>query len=503
MIKRNLTANFSFRICNVTISLLALPLYLHILGPEAYGVIGFYAAISAAISILDFGLTVTTTREVARLCCISDSRLLLANLCRTFEIVYWITGSFLILLIGSLAPLVVSGWLNVQSLNPTSVCQSVVSMGCTIGLLWPFNFYSGALIGLEKQIPLNLIQLAISILKNGGSLVILYWLSPTIEAFFMWQAACSLIQTLLTRDLLNRYISLKIGRFKWDILIGVQRFTIQTSGLAILTLLLANIDKIILSKTLSLTNFGYYSLASTGATIVNQICVPVFSTFLPRYTNELVSNNQQALKKSYHMASQILAIFIFPLAALVFFFPDKILAVWGFDTPTIEAVFPLLKILIVGSTIASLLTNLTTLQIASGSLRLAIFQNGLGSFILGASLYHLIPTFGAIAGAYCWSAINLIFLLIIPVLMHRFLLKPELRKWYVEDITIPFIVTLGWTSSISQIFPANTGRVPTFFLLVIIFMLAILLCFLTSPQSRIKIGALFQSAREKLKSKQL
>ena len=42
------------------------PLYIKYMGPEAYGLVGFFAMLQAWFNLLDMGLTPTIARETAR-----------------------------------------------------------------------------------------------------------------------------------------------------------------------------------------------------------------------------------------------------------------------------------------------------------------------------------------------------------------------------------------------------------------------------------------------------
>src|SRR5688572_11814236 len=47
--------------------IVATPFYLRLLGVESYGLIGFYTALQALLQVLDMGISLMTSREVARL----------------------------------------------------------------------------------------------------------------------------------------------------------------------------------------------------------------------------------------------------------------------------------------------------------------------------------------------------------------------------------------------------------------------------------------------------
>ena len=62
----NIVANFSGVGARLIFALAFNVIYFRLLGSESYGLIGFYASLSALSSLLDLGLNQTTVREVAR-----------------------------------------------------------------------------------------------------------------------------------------------------------------------------------------------------------------------------------------------------------------------------------------------------------------------------------------------------------------------------------------------------------------------------------------------------
>ncbi len=65
------------------------PLYLKLLGVEAYGLIGFYSTLLAMLAFADMGFTATLTREIARFDKNKkDEKLYILNLMRSYELFY-------------------------------------------------------------------------------------------------------------------------------------------------------------------------------------------------------------------------------------------------------------------------------------------------------------------------------------------------------------------------------------------------------------------------------
>src|ERR1041385_3941663 len=91
-VTRELAANYAGRIWTVLANFLCVPLYVHWLGPESYGVVAFTATIQSAATLFDFGFTTRFSREVSRQLALGESNDAVRDFVRTLEIVYWLIG---------------------------------------------------------------------------------------------------------------------------------------------------------------------------------------------------------------------------------------------------------------------------------------------------------------------------------------------------------------------------------------------------------------------------
>src|SRR5204862_2105772 len=74
------------------VQIACVPLYLRFLGIEAYGLVGFYLMLQAILQVLDFGLSPTMNREMARYSVQPEKAAEVRDLVRTLEACYWLIG---------------------------------------------------------------------------------------------------------------------------------------------------------------------------------------------------------------------------------------------------------------------------------------------------------------------------------------------------------------------------------------------------------------------------
>jgi hypothetical protein len=214
------------------IAILLTPAYLGLLGIEAYGLIGVFALLQTILALFDFGLGLTLNRELAALSHeLRANSQLMRDTVRTFEIVYWLVG----LLIGATviagAPFLATTWFHSSVLSTTATTIAIALMGLAIGVQWPSWLYQGGLLGLERHVTMNGILAGCAGVRWVGALLVLRFISPTIELFFAWQIIASAIQTLVLRLALARL--LPEGRnSRFDRAILRSTFTSQPNSLS-------------------------------------------------------------------------------------------------------------------------------------------------------------------------------------------------------------------------------------------------------------------------------
>ena len=90
-----------------------------------------------------------------------------------------------------------SGWLATSWVQPDqipklTVIQAFTLMGLVIAVRFIENIYTNSIAGLQRQVLQNVVTSIMATLSGLGAVGILVWVSPTIEAFFVWQGLISL-----------------------------------------------------------------------------------------------------------------------------------------------------------------------------------------------------------------------------------------------------------------------------------------------------------------------
>jgi len=486
-VKFNILANFAGQGWSALMQLALVPLYLKFLGIEAYGLIGFYITLQAALQIFDFGLSPTMNREMARYSAMPEKAAEARDLVRTLEVGYWGIGIVIGTVILSATPLIATHWIKAGAIPTGVVQQAVMSMGVLFALQWPLSFYQGGLMGLQRQVLLNCLKIGMVTLSSGGAVLILWLVSPTITAFFKWQITVSAIYVTLVTVSLWRSLPPcdRVPRFNLGLIRNIRRFVAGMSGIALSALILTQLDKVILSHLLSLEMFGYYTLAGVVGYGLYIVTVSVVNAIFPHFSSVVARGDESALKQLYHRSAQAMAVLILPIAAVVALFSFDILLLWTGNAGTAQNAAPIASVLVIGTALNGLMTPPYALQLANGLTGITLRINTFLVIIVVPAIFFMTARYGAVGAAMVWVASQTIYMLIGVPLTHKYLLQGEMRRWFTEDVGLPlagalFVAGIGRWLIVSPMTP-----MVAFASLSIVLLGSLAAAALASPQTRL------------------
>jgi O-antigen/teichoic acid export membrane protein len=424
------------------LGLAVVPLYLKYLGIEAYGLIGFFATTQAVLTILDMGMAPTVNREVARYSAsgeISEA----GKLLHTLAVVYWGMAVLIAVLILALAPLIADYWLQSRNLSPQTISHAVMLMGLVVACRWPIGLYQGALIGAQRLTVSSSINMVMTTIGSLGAVMILAFVSPTIEAFFIWQACVGIVYAVTMRWGAWRIIGrIKENRFDIERLKRIWRFSAGMSGIALSATVFSQLDKVILSKTLGLEEFGHYMLATVIAGGLYLLIMPMFNAIYPRLSALVATGETEKLSEIYRWGTCLLAAVIFPIAMVLAAFSEDLLYMWTGNHDIALRVAPVVSILAIGSALHGVMFFPYALQLAYGVTRLPLTINAILMVILVPLTIFLSMKYGALGGAIAWLVLHVLYVLLGTWLTHRRLLKGVGMKWLLQDVLTPLGISI-------------------------------------------------------------
>jgi len=495
MLKRNLIANYLGQGWVALIGLAFIPLYIRYIGIEAYALIGLFAVLQAWFSLLDMGMTPTLIREMGRFTGGSRTAESIRDLLRSIEI---IGLGIAALIVGSVAlgsNWIATSWLQAENLPVDVVAQAFVIMGLVAALRFVEGIYRSCIVGLQRQVLFNLIASVMATLRALGAVAILAWVSPTIEAFFLWQGLMSIVTLgiLAIATYATLPLAARGGRFSLQVLRGVWRFAGGMLGITFLATLLTQADKILLSKLLSLSEYGYYALAVVVASTVFILITPITQALYPRLCELHARDDLGAMTTLYHQGAQFVSVAAGSAAIVLILFAETFLYLWTQDPDLGQRVAPLLSLLMLGNLLNGLMWIPYQTQLAHGWTSLAVRINIVSVLVIVPAILWVTPRFGAEGAAWVWVILNALRLISVVHFMHRRILLGEKWCWYMRDVLAPLAAGVTVTISVKSLRPDAETIAIDFMVLAAAFCLTIAASALAANHTRRFLFTLLRS----------
>jgi O-antigen/teichoic acid export membrane protein len=444
LVKRNLIANLVGTGWSGMLTLLMAPVYIHLLGVEAYGLVGFQWALQAIVSLLDFGMAVAVNRELARLTASQETEHHARVVMRTAEIALWTMAAVVALAFIALAPLIGERWFTMHELSPQTVTTSLRMMGVVAALRLPLGTYNAGLLGLQRHTLLNSVIAASVSVRAAGSILLLLFVARDVRLVFAWEAVSTLLHTAAAALALHMVLphALAKTRFDFSTLREAWRFARGVSVGLILGTLVYQCDRLAVSRLLPLSVFGHYTVGALLAGVVLMAVAPVQTTMFPRFSQIVALGNRDELALAYHRSSQTVAAMLLPMVCVFCFFGREVILLWTRDAAVAEGARWLAALLVCGAASNALTGIPYSLQLAHGWTGLTARLNAIAVVVMVPVIIVATMRFGAIGAAASFLIVNFSLLLAGIILTHSRLLPGHLGRWLVRDAGPPAVAAL-------------------------------------------------------------
>ena len=154
MLRTNILANLIGSGWIALLTLVATPIQIHLLGVEAYGLVGLITVLQIVFATLDLGLSASVTQTIAS--DRSEGRKESAALTNSVGTIYAAMAVVIGALLWLTAGWIATRWLKPHALDQQTVLTAVRAIGIYVAFRWPISFYSGVLNGIQRMDVLNM-----------------------------------------------------------------------------------------------------------------------------------------------------------------------------------------------------------------------------------------------------------------------------------------------------------------------------------------------------------
>src|SRR5262249_32531561 len=141
----------------------------------------------------------------------------------------------------------------------------------------------------------------------------------------------------------------------------------------------------------------------------------------------------------YLKASRVMAIVIVPFSVWLAFFGRQLLTLWTRDSGTANAAAGAVGLIALGTMCNGFMHIPYGLQLASGWIGPAFWQNVTAVLLLAPLTYYFAIHYGLTGAAIPWLILNVGYVLISAPIMYKVILNRAKWKWYRSSVIYPFV----------------------------------------------------------------
>jgi O-antigen/teichoic acid export membrane protein len=443
--KKNVAANFIGNSASPLLSFICVPFYLRYIGAEGYGLIGIFASLQVLLSFLDSGLSITLNRELAGLSAVPGNETTMRNLVRTVGNVYWLIAITAGIIAMSLSSFMAHYWVHPNLLDRGTIQTTFILMSVSLIFQFPFGFYSGGLLGLQRHILLNIQRVVFAFLRSVGALCVLIFYEKTVTAFFGWMLIVNIMQAIVVRWSVWHALPKAAAKPVFDkaALKKIRSFAGGITSITIIAALLMQVDKLILSKNFSLSQMGYYTLAQTiGGMVVVFVIPPFTQSLFSQFSKLIAAEDFLNLKHIYLVNCRRISYIIIPVSLFMCFFSYRLMLLYTKNEALTNDSYILLSLFVAGFLINATLHLPYNIALAIGYTKKIIRLYFILLLIYIPLLYLSLITGKIINAGIAYVVLQLSYLVLLIPLIQKKIQMGSLKNWYIEVIIKPVIVSL-------------------------------------------------------------
>tara|TARA_R110002072_G_scaffold242550_3_gene401316 strand:- start:3618 stop:5123 length:1506 start_codon:yes stop_codon:yes gene_type:complete len=461
-LRHNILASYASQLYVALIGIIVVPVLIRLLGPESYGLVGFYSMLQAWFNLLDMGMSPSVSRETARfrggVSTAMDYRRLVRALEGVFVVIALIGGALLFFGAGGLA----EHWLNFDELPLRDVVFAIQVMALIVALRWTCGLYRGVIIGSQRLIWLSAVNITIATLRFVAVLPVLMYLGATSRVFFGYQLVIALVELLLLAGFAYRLLpGLPSGtriKWEWSPLKPVLWFSLTIAFTSSVWVMVTQVDKLILSGLLDLDEYGYFTLAVLAGSTIMLLSSPVGQALMPRLSRLEAEGRHETLIHVYRTGTQLVAVLAGSASITVACMARPLLMAWTGDQTLTDFAAPVLTLYAIGNGFLAVAAFPYYLQYAKGDLRLHLIGNLIFVVLLVPILIWAASVYGAVGAGWAWLGMNaLTFVAWLPFVHNKFV--PGLNaRWYTLDTLLLMLPAAATGFAVSRLIPEELSR---------------------------------------------
>ncbi|CAH1235588.1 putative Polysaccharide biosynthesis protein [Vibrio harveyi] len=440
---KNIAANFTGIIITTILTFLVVPYYLEWLGSESYGLVGFATLIQNWLMIISSGFNPVAGRAAARAQEGHEDWKRTYTLIRSIDFSILSIGFGLVLVLFLLPNTVFSNWFQADKIDSGDLAIAILLLVVIAILRLASAIGRGVIANLEMQIWLNINLSCCSFLRFALSLPVVYYYNNMLSLFYWWFFV-SALEYISIQYKIRKSTPMKASffSFSFDELRKHGKFAATLSFTSLVWIAITQLDKLIFTKTMSLENYGIFSVAvllSGGVLLLSQ---PLTQAYQPKLIKIFATDGSKGLGQEVVKVTRLTLIALLPITVIFSFNAEDVILLWTSNKNVAEVSAVFLPGYTIGNYFAALLGVLYLVQVAIGNISLHFKGNIIFAFLLIPSVIYLAFMKNAYYVSWFWSLANGIMLIFWGDFVLRRILPNLKFKWVVFEVLMPSILLM-------------------------------------------------------------
>jgi O-antigen/teichoic acid export membrane protein len=458
-----LTKNIIYNVAGqglvLILSLIAVRFIFRRLGDDVFGIIVFNLVLTGVlVSALELGISATIVREVSSY--FDNDRHYVTALIGTASLLYWGLGLVLVVVIWLTAPLLVTHWVNLKSLDPGTAAALLRILSGTAMVALPKTLYVSIFRGRQLMGLNNAIDVGTSIVQQAGILLLLLG-GGRVYAVAAWISTSAILGIIAYIVVAARLVSWRtlMPTFSLDVVRRTIGFTGHMMVISVLSLVHSQTAQVIVSKLLPIAEFGFYGFASSTVNRATFVTTAVSQAAFPSFASLFAARDRPGLLRQYRKLQDLACYGTLPLFTGICFAAVPVYA-YVFNAGVAQRLLLPTALLALGTWMNATIGIPYVLSLAMGKPQIAARLNTFALIVVLPVTTLLIFRFGIVGAASYVVVYHLFAYAYFVPRICRLCLQSPPTSWYLDVLTVVGLGTLTYVPAWLALSLTNLSSVP-------------------------------------------
>lgn len=419
----------------LVLSLIAVRFIFRRLGDDVFGIIYFNLVLTTVLgSALELGISATIVREVSSY--YETDRDYVKALIRTASFLYWGFGLVLVAFIWLAAPLLVTHWVNLKSIDAGTAATILRILSASAMVTLPKALYTSVFRGRQVMALNNAIDVGTAVAQQAGILLLLLGGAHVYEvaAWISLSWVLGIVAYVLVAARLVGWSTLRPA-FSAQVVRRTIGFTGNMMVISAFSLVNSQAAQVIVSKLLPIAEFGFYGFAASTVNRGSFITSAVSQAAFPSFSNLFAAGDRPALLRQYGKLQDLVCYGTLPLFAGISFLALPV-NTYVFNSSVAQQLLLPTALLCLGTWMNASLSVPYMLSVAVGKPQIAARLNTYALVVVLPVTAALILVFGLPGAGFSWVFYNLFAYTYMIPRVCRACLHTRAATWYLHLLKV-------------------------------------------------------------------